>query len=108
MAGMSQTLVSGTAGLLGGLLKNKGPYFYYGKTGTTGDDEKKTKSKLFGLLISKEDVTNPNHTFRNNRFYSVYFLSQNGPAKQNEVFQARIVRLLETSPFFQKYMNTGK
>ena len=108
MTGMREAVAAGTAGTLGRMLSSGAPYYYYGKTGTTGDDQKNSKSKLFSLLISSADVTSPDHNFRHNRFYSVYFMSQNGPAKQNEAFQARVVKFLESSPLFTRYMKTGQ
>ena len=102
--GMKEVLYSGTAAALGTLLKNKSSYFYYAKTGTTGDNEAKTKSKLFAIIISKKDITDPGFNFRNNRFYTIYFTSQNGPAKQNEQFQNEIIRFIERSYSFNRYM----
>jgi hypothetical protein len=102
--GMKDVLYSGTAAALGALLKNRSTYFYYAKTGTTGDNEAKTKSKLFAIIISKRDVTDPGFNFRNNKFYTIYFTSQNGPAKQNEQFQNEIIRFIERSYSFNKYM----
>ena len=78
------------------------PYYYYAKTGTTGDDEVKTKSKLFTVIISSKDVTDPDFNFRNNNFYTIYFTSQNGPAKQNEEFQAEVIRYLQQSSAFNQ------
>ena len=46
LEGMKQALFNGTAARLGSMLKNGSPYYYYAKTGTTGDNEEKTKSKL--------------------------------------------------------------
>lgn len=103
--GLKQVLVSGTAARLGALLKNNSPYFYYAKTGTTGDDEAKTKSKLFAIIISQKDVTSPGFNFRKNKFYTIYFTSQNGPAKQNEEFQATVIKYVQESAGFKKYMN---
>ena len=37
--GMKEALYKGTAARLGSLLKNDTRYFYYAKTGTTGDDK---------------------------------------------------------------------
>lgn len=102
--GMKEALYSGTAARLGGMLKNSSPYFYYAKTGTTGDDELKTKSKLFSIIISQKDIASPDFNFRKNKFIIIYFTSQNGPAKQNEEFQAEVIRLVEQSPVFKKYM----
>ncbi|MEI2738553.1 MAG: hypothetical protein V9F01_07195 [Chitinophagaceae bacterium] len=102
--GMKQALFSGTAARLGAMLKNGSPYYYYAKTGTTGDDESKAKSKLFAIIISKKDVTDPGFNFRKNKFYTIYFTSQNGPAKQNEEFQAAVIKYVEQSPAFKKYM----
>jgi hypothetical protein len=104
--GMKQALLSGTAARLGTLLKNESPYFYYVKTGTTGDDESKTKSKLFAVVISKKDVTDPDFNFRKNKFYIIYFTSQNGPAKQNEEFQAAVIKYVQQSSAFNRYMGT--
>lgn len=104
-AGMREALFTGTAARLGGMLKNASPYFYYAKTGTTGDDESKSKSKLFVIIISEKDVTAPGFNFRNNKFYTIYFTSQNGPAKQNEEFQAAIINYVQQSKAFKKYMN---
>ena len=102
--GMKQALYSGTAARLGAKLKEGSPYYYYAKTGTTGDDELKSKSKLFAIIISKKDVTDPNFNFRRNKFYTIYFTSQNGPLKQNEEFQADVIKYVEQSPAFKKYM----
>jgi hypothetical protein len=102
--GLKQVLYTGTAARLGSLLPKNSKYFYYAKTGTTGDNEVKTKSKLLALVISEKDITDPGFNFRNNRFYTVYFTLQNGPAKQNEEFQAAIIRYIEQSPAFINYM----
>ena len=102
--GLKQALFSGTAARLGGMLKNGSPYYYYAKTGTTGDDESKVKSKLFAIIISQKDVTDPDFNFRKNKFYTIYFTSQNGPAKQNEEFQASIIKYVQESPAFNRYM----
>lgn len=104
--GMKQALFNGTAARLGSLLKEASPYYYYAKTGTTGDDESKTKSKLFAIIISKKDVADPDFNFRKNKFYTIYFTSQNGPAKQNEEFQAAVIRYVQQSPAFNRYMNS--
>jgi len=101
---MKEVLNTGTAAALGALLKNKSPYFYYAKTGTTGDNELKTKSKLLALVISKKDITDPGFNFRNNKFYTIYFTSQNGPAKQNEAFQNEIIQYVQRSAAFTRYM----
>ena len=103
--GLKQALYNGTAARLGSMLKGSSPYFFYAKTGTTGDDESKTKSKLFTIIISQKDVTKPDFNFRKNKFYTIYFTSQNGPAKQNEEFQAAIIKFILQSPAFNKYMN---
>jgi len=105
MEGMKQALFNGTAARLGRQLKNGAPYYYYAKTGTTGDDETKTKSKLFAIVISQKDITAPDFNFRKNKFYTIYFTSQNGPVKQNEEFQAAVIRFVQESPAFKKYMN---
>lgn len=102
--GMKEVLNSGTAAALGTLLKNKSPYFYYAKTGTTGDNELKTKSKLLAIVISKKDITDPAFNFRNNKFYTIYFTSQNGPAKQNEAFQNEVIQFVQRSATFTRYM----
>ena len=102
--GMREALNSGTAATLGALLKKKAGYYYYGKTGTTGDNEVKTKSKLMTVIISKKDITDPGFNFRNNKFYTIYFTSQNGPAKQNEQFQNEIIQFIERSASFNRYM----
>lgn len=104
--GMKQALFSGTASRLGTMLKDESPYYYYAKTGTTGDDEAKTKSKLFAIIISKKDVTDPDFNFRKNKFYTIYFTSQNGPAKQNEEFQAAVIKYVQQSPVFNRYMRS--
>ena len=104
--GMKEALFGGTAARLGGMLKNGSPYYYYAKTGTTGDDELKTKSKLFALVISEKEIDKPDFNFRKNKFFIIYFTSQNGPAKQNEEFQANIIRLVESSPAFKRYMES--
>ena len=103
--GLKQVLISGTAARLGSMLKNEKTYFYYAKTGTTGDDESKSKSKLFAIIISQKDVTSPDFNFRKNKFYTIYFTSQSGPAKQNEEFQAAVIKYIQQSPAFLKYMN---
>jgi len=97
-------LFAGTAARLGTMLQDGEPYYYYAKTGTTGDDEVKTKSKLLTVIISVKDVTDPDFNFRNNNFYTLYFTSQNGPSKQNEEFQAAVIRYLQQSAAFNKYM----
>lgn len=102
--GMSQVLNNGTATRLGSLIKKDRGYYYYAKTGTTGDNDSKTKSKLMTLTISKRDVTHPDFNFRNNKFYTIYFTMQNGPAKQNEEFIASVVDVIEKSEAFIKYM----
>ncbi|MFN8289946.1 MAG: hypothetical protein U0U70_06805 [Chitinophagaceae bacterium] len=103
--GMKEALFGGgTAARLGGMLKNGSPFYYYAKTGTTGDDELKTKSKLFALVISEKEIDNPDFNFRKNKFVIIYFTSQNGPAKQNEELQARVIRMVEASPVFRRYM----
>lgn len=102
--GMKEVLNSGTAAGLGALLKNKSPYYYYAKTGTTGDNELKTKSKLLAFVISKKDLSNPGFNFRNNKFYTIYFTSQNGPAKQNEQFQSEVIQFVQRSASFSRYM----
>jgi|GEM_PF-1135697 len=104
--GMREALFKGTAAKLGVMLKNGSPYFYYAKTGTTGDDELKTKSKLFAVIISKRDVASPDFNFRKNKFIIIYFTSQNGPAKQHEEFQTEVIRYVQDSPVFKKYMET--
>ena len=106
--GMKEALFAGTAARLGRLLKDGSPYFYYAKTGTTGDDELETKSKLLVVVISSKDVTDPNFNFRKNKFYTIYFTSQNGPAKQNEEFQAEVIRHVQQSPAFNRYMASAK
>lgn len=106
--GMKEVLFKGTAAGLGSRLKNGDPYYYYAKTGTTGDDELNSKSKLFAIIISSKDITDPDFNFRKNKFYTIYFTSQNGPPKQNEAFQAEIIKFLEQSPVFKKYMMTNK
>lgn len=104
MEGMKQALFSGTAARLGGQLKNGAPYFYYAKTGTTGDDDAKTKSKLFAIVISQKNISDPDFNFRKNKFYTIYFTSQNGPVKQNEEFQAAVIRYVQESTAFKRYM----
>jgi hypothetical protein len=106
--GMREALFTGTAARLGSMLKDGEPYYYYAKTGTTGDDEIKTKSKLLAVIISSKDVTHPDFNFRKNKFYTVYFTSQNGPAKQNEEFQAEVIRYLQETLVFNRYMQTDK
>ena len=103
--GLKQALFSGTAARLGSMLKDGSPYYYYAKTGTTGDDESKTKSKLFTIIISQKDVTDPDFNFRKNKFYTIYFTSQNGPAKQNEEFQAAVIKYVQQSAAFNRYMS---
>lgn len=106
--GMREALFKGTAARLGSMLKNGAPYYYFAKTGTTGDDEIKSKSKLLAVVISAKDITDPDFNFRNNKFYTIYFTSQNGPAKQNEEFQAEVIRFVQQSPAFNKYMSAAK
>ena len=106
--GMKEALYKGTAARLGSLLKNDTRYFYYAKTGTTGDDKVKTKSKLMAVIISSKDVTDPDFNFRQNKFYTIYFTSQNGPPRQNEEFQAAIIHYLQQTPVFKKYMKGDK
>ena len=104
--GMREALFKGTAARLGTFLTDGAPYYYYAKTGTTGDEEAKTKSKLFAIIISLKDIADPGFNFRNNKFYTIYFTSQNGPAKQNEEFQAEVIRLIQQSPAFNNYIKT--
>ena len=106
-AGMREALFKGTAARLGTFLEDGSPYYYYVKTGTTGDNETRTKSKLFTIVISSKDITDPGFNFRNNKFYTVYFTSQNGPAKQNEEFQAEVIKYIQQSPAFNRYMKGG-
>ncbi|MBL7744567.1 MAG: hypothetical protein JNN00_13940, partial [Chitinophagaceae bacterium] len=102
--GLKEVLRTGTAARLGSLLPKESKYHYYAKTGTTGDNETKTKSKLLAIVITEKDITDPGFNFRNNKFYTIYFTLQNGPAKQNEEFQAGIIRYIEQSERFKKYM----
>lgn len=102
--GMKQVVETGTAAALGRMLDKDSPYFYFGKTGTTGDEDRKAKSKLFCLVISQKDLSSPDHVFRDNPFLVIYFTSQSGPPRQNEAFQASVIRFLENSSFFQHYM----
>ncbi|HWC52598.1 MAG TPA: hypothetical protein VG676_03355 [Chitinophagaceae bacterium] len=105
--GMKEALFNGTAGLLGRQLKNGSPYFYYAKTGTTGDNELKTKSKLLAVVISAKDISSPDYTFKHfNKFFTIYFTSQNGPSKQNDQLQKQVIRFLESSSAFRKLMLT--
>jgi hypothetical protein len=105
--GMKEALFNGTAGLLGRQLKNGSPYFYYAKTGTTGDNELKTKSKLLAVVISAKDISSPDYTFKHfNKFFTIYFTSQNGPSKQNDQLQKQVIRFLESSSAFRKLMQT--
>ena len=104
-AGMQEALFSGTAARLGSMLKDASPYYYYAKTGTTGDDEVTTKSKLLTIIISDRDLTDANFNFRNNKFYTIYFTSQKGPAKQNEAFEAEVIKFLQESGVFKRYMD---
>jgi hypothetical protein len=103
--GMKEALYNGTAAALGNLLKKNHGYYYYAKTGTTGDNEAKTKSKLMVVIISEKELTDPDFNFQENRFYTVYFTLQNGPAKQNEAFQYEIIKFIENSEAFARYMN---
>ncbi|HYM92988.1 MAG TPA: hypothetical protein VET23_02540, partial [Chitinophagaceae bacterium] len=104
--GMKEALFNGTARGLGSLLKNGSPYYYYAKTGTTGDDQLKTKSKLLVVVISAKDISNPDFTFKNfNKFYTIYFTSQNGPSKQNEEFQSKVIKYIENTTAFKKQMD---
>jgi hypothetical protein len=107
-AGMREALFRGTAARLGSFLKDGAPYYYYAKTGTTGDNELKTKSKLFTIIISSKDIADPDFNFRNNKFYTIYFTSQNGPTKQNEELQAAIIKYIQESPVFKKYLGKGE
>lgn len=106
--GMKDVMERGTGAALGRQLRQGAPYYYFGKTGTTGDDEKKTKSKLFALVISKKDISAPGHVFRDNPFVIVYFTSQNGPARQNEEFQAKVVKWLEGTAAFKSVMSGNR
>lgn len=103
--GMKEVLVSGTAAALGVLLKKSPQWYYYAKTGTTGDNEAKTKSKLLAIIISKKDIAAPGFNFRNNKFYTIYFTSQNGPAKQNEQFQYDVIQYIQRCFAFNRYMS---
>ncbi len=103
--GMREALYAGTAARLGAMLKKETTYYYYAKTGTTGDDDVKTKSKLLAFIISEKDLADPGFNFRNNKFYTIYFTSQNGPAKQNEEFQAELIKYFQETTAFKQYMN---
>jgi hypothetical protein len=102
--GMEEALYRGTAAGLGQLLAKGEKYFYYAKTGTTGDNAARTKSKLMVVVISEKDIKDPGFNFRNNKFYTIYFTLQNGPAKQNERFQKEIIDLIQNSSVFSRYM----
>jgi hypothetical protein len=102
--GMEEALYRGTAAGLGQLLPKGEKYFYYAKTGTTGDNAARTKSKLMVVVISEKDIKDPGFNFRNNKFYTIYFTLQNGPAKQNERFQKEIIDLVQNSSVFSRYM----
>jgi hypothetical protein len=93
--GMKQALFHGTAARLGAMMKDGSPYYYYAKTGTTGDDELKTKSKLVVIIISSKKITDPDFNFRKTKFYTIYFASQNGLPKQNEEFQAAVIKFMQ-------------
>ena len=105
--GMREALFRGTAARLGSMLKDGSPYYYYAKTGTTGDEESTKKSKLFTIIISRKNISDPDFNFRKNKFYTIYFTSQNGPAKQNEEFQAAVIKYIESTAAFNRYMNSG-
>jgi hypothetical protein len=92
---MKQALFHGTAARLGAMMKDGSPYYYYAKTGTTGDDELKTKSKLVVIIISSKKITDPDFNFRKTKFYTIYFASQNGLPKQNEEFQAAVIKFMQ-------------
>jgi hypothetical protein len=102
--GMKQALYNGTAARLGAMLKGEKDYYYYAKTGTTGDDELKSKSKLFAIVISQKNISDPGFNFRKNKFITIYFTSQNGAAKQNEEFQAAVIKYIQGSALFNRYM----
>lgn len=106
--GMEEALYRGTAAALGALLKKGDGYFYYAKTGTTGDNESRTKSKLMVVVISEKDLTAPGFNFRDNKFYTLYFTMQNGPAKQNEQFLHQVIRMVQHSSPFTRYMGKTK
>ena len=55
---MKEALFGGTAARLGGMLKNGSPYYYYAKTGTTGDDELKRNQSCLPWLFLKRKLTN--------------------------------------------------
>jgi len=105
--GMREALFRGTAAKLGTMIKNGSPYFYFAKTGTTGNEESKAKSKLFVLIISEKDISSPDFNFRKNKFITIYFTSQKGPADQNELFQKEVIRIIENSAAFRKYFNSS-
>jgi hypothetical protein len=102
--GMEEALYRGTAAGLGQLLEKGSKYFYYAKTGTTGDNAAKTKSKLMVVIISEKDIKDPGFNFRNNKFYTIYLTMQNGPAKQNEKFQKEVIDIIQQSTAFNRYM----
>jgi cell division protein FtsI/penicillin-binding protein 2 len=102
--GMRDALLQGTAAALGRRLTNGKPYFYYVKTGTTGDDRSENKSRLFVIVISLNDISDPDTDLRTNKFYTIYFTSQNGPNKQYEALQEEIVKYIQVTPGFLSHM----
>lgn len=103
-AGMRDALLLGTAAALGRRLTNGKPYFYYVKTGTTGDDRSDNKSRLFVIVISLKDITKTDTDLRSNKFYTIYFTSQNGPNRQNEALQEEVIKYVESTPAFKEHM----
>lgn len=109
---MRDVVLQGTAVALQQRLKRLGgKYFYYAKTGTTGnsEDEESLGDKLLMLVISKGDVrTMSPEELRDNRFYIVFMT-----AWEMDVPEARlrwdlfydVVREIESSYLFQSYMN---
>ncbi len=109
---MRSVVFQGTASPLGAKLRRrKSPYFYYAKTGTTGnsEDENTLGDKLLMLVISKGDVREMTAAeLKENKFYVVFLTGWEmdmavGTARW-ELFHD-IVEEVESSYLFKSYMN---
>ncbi|MBQ8607423.1 MAG: hypothetical protein IJ417_04435 [Bacteroidaceae bacterium] len=108
--GMSKVTESGTAVALASITKEikEAGYHIYAKTGTIGmQGNKNIQSGLLGVVISKNklddlDAESFNKTIKNNRFYVMYFLTE-----ESKHYWKMISDVLETiynSSEFQQYM----
>jgi hypothetical protein len=99
----------GTAKKLLPLISNseKSRYYFYAKTGTTGEENGSKNSKRLGIIISKEPLVKASES---NKFYVVYFRFDNANLdKQSSdpifIVYANILDKILSSETFKNYMN---